>query len=139
MSSTITQFINGKAVLWIADIRNAPGGDRFLRGNNNEIKESNLHVCINAVATDQFTLYLENGSLEGNYPTLIGEIHLDASNRKEGEKPTWRIVKFHLPFDKRLYINLTKALLPANECPLELPNIFCTTSAVMERQKKRKS
>lgn len=68
--SQISQ-IAGKEVIWIDDIRNAPGGDKCSLIDKN-LLGSILFIKVNAVASDKFTLYLENGSLDGTRPKLIG-------------------------------------------------------------------
>lgn len=130
--------INGRPVKWISEIRNAPGGAEwsFL---GSRYKGSDLLVRVLAVATDQFTLYLEEGPLEERASRLNGGIHLDASGRNPEAKLTNYIIKFHLPFEKEIYIpNLKNPLLSANKCPLVQPpkNLPVALVEVTERQRK---
>lgn len=111
--------IQGRAVIWIPDIRNAPGGSNFKHGTN-EINGSELAIRVVAATTDQFILYLEERALEGYRPTLLAGMHLDTSGRQEEAELKTHVLKFQLPFDKNVYIE-DLVLLPLNECPLSAP------------------
>ncbi len=110
--------IQGQLVQQISDIRKAPSG------SNCDIhdvfhQDSELLVKVRAVATDQFTLYIEKKAFDKVYPYFRGGIHVDASKRKQDFVINMYVVKFHLPFyDLGLNIRL-EPLVPALECPLQ--------------------
>lgn len=129
--------INGRKVEWISDIRKAPGGD-YCSFEDYMIIGSEMLIKVHAVASDQFSLYLENGSLVERYPALIGGIYSNFPARKAGAKSSWHVLSFQLPFEKNVKIDLKRSLLPGNECRLaDVPKLILTDfKVVKERQNK---
>jgi hypothetical protein len=129
--------IEGRAVILVPDIRKTPGGDKWHLIEDRR-RGSELLIRVNAVATDRFTLYIEANSLENNHRSLIGGIHLDHSDREAGAVLTEHIVRFQHPLQKEWpYIDLQKALLPANNCTLsEQPKLLDLELLEVEVRKK---
>lgn len=114
--------IKGKSVEILSDLCEAPGGVSFkciyrTRKSKENPSQYQLLLKVEAVASDQFTLYLEDRG--SDYPQR-GGIHLNISSRNNEELQSYTVV-FDLPFEKKIIFTRLKPLLPANPCPINSP------------------